>query len=218
MNCNTEVSMRPAVTNSYLKQPWCPVTQEVDGMHFFMVDKWDRRLTTFCTGKGLNLKKGQKADINCQFIDHLQKLRSSAADEAVARAYEVEEDGDGARSRKKSRKAKISDADIADKVVEIEGPSVQRADVVIPGRVMKALFGIKNHPLWLELTAENLEYIRHGVLASLESNAVGRKWKGKASGGGSDGDRDEEQGDDNTNELARLEGDSSEGHDVDQLS
>ena len=204
--------MRPAVTNAYLKQPWCPDTKEVDGMHFFMVDKWDRRLTVFCTGKGLNLKKGQKADINCRFIDDLQKLRSVAADEAVARAYQVEEDGEGTRAKKKFRKAKISDSDIADKVVEIEGPSLQRAETVIPGMVMKVLFGIKNHPLWLELTSDNLEYIRHGVLASLEVNAVGRKWKDKGDGGGSDVDRDDEQVEDVVAEAAQVEGETSDGN------
>ena len=177
MNCNTEVMMRPVVAHPQMKGPWCPTTRVVMDTHFFCDDKWDRKLNMFCTGRGLSLKRGRKSNINCKFIDSLAKLRSEASDIAVAKAYEDDAtEGDQDKKRKKARKAKASDADIAPPIVDIEVPDVHRANVMVDGRRMRVLFGVKNHPVWLELTAENLDYVRHAVLADVENNEVGRRW------------------------------------------
>ena len=191
--------MRPVVAHPQMKGPWCPTTRVVMDTHFFCVDKWDRKLNMFCAGRGLSLKRGRKSNINVSFIDSLAKLRSDAADIAVAKAYEDDAaDGDQDKKRKKARKAKASDADIASPIVEIDVPDVHRANVVIAGRRMRALFGVKNHAVWLELNGENLDYVRQAVLADIENNEVGRRWVEKrpngdgvdqhASGSGSDND------------------------------
>jgi hypothetical protein len=179
----TEVALRPVVISERLAGPWCPTTKEVGGMHFFCVDKWDRKLNLFCTGKGLNLRRGAGSSINCKFIDDLQKLRSAAADAAVARAYEAdEEQGVASRAKKKARKAKLSDRDICEAILEIELPDVKRGDHIFAGQKAHALFGIKNHPVWLELTSENLDYVRHGGLSALENREMGRRWGAKLIG------------------------------------
>jgi hypothetical protein len=152
--------------------------------HFFCVDKWDRKLNLFCTGRGLSLKRGRKSNINCKFIDSLAKLRSDAADLAVASAYETDiAEGNQDKKNKKDRKARASDADIASPIVDIEVPDVHRANVVVAGRQMRALFGVKSHPVWLELTPGNLDYVRHAVLADVENNEVGRRWSATKSDG-----------------------------------
>lgn len=179
--------MRPVVTHPQMKGSWCPETRVVMGAHFFCVDKWDRKLNMYCSGRGLCLKRGRKSNINCKFIDSLAKLRSEAADLSVAKAYEGDDEDDQDKKRKKVRKAKASDVDIASPIVEIQVPDVQRANVVVPGRCMRALFGVKNLPVWLELLPENLEYVRHAILADIENHEVGRMWGAKKSDSG-DGD------------------------------
>ena len=174
MNSDAVVEMRPAVTNSHLKHPWCPDTILVDGLHFLRIDKWDRKLNVFCTGKGLNLNPGRKSNINYKFLEDMQRLRTQACDNALVHAYHS---GDDERPLKKMRKARMSDRDVAGHVVEIVCPDLHRAGHVISGLTMKALFGVKNNPLWIELSAQNLEYIRNGVLMSIEQHELGRRWR-----------------------------------------
>ena len=184
--------MRPVVAHPQMKGSWCPTTRVVMDTHFFCVDKWDRKLNMFCIGRGLNLKRGRTTNINCKFIDSLAKLRSEASDIAVAKAYEDDADeGAQDKKRKKARKARASDSDIASPIVDIEVPDVHRANVMVAGRRMRVLFGVKNHPVWLELTAENLDYVRHAVLVDIENNERGRRW-GATRHDGEDGDEHEE--------------------------
>lgn len=172
--------MRPVVTHPQMKGPWCPSTRVVMDTHFFCVDKWDRKLNMFCTGRGLSLRRCVKSSINCKFIDSLAKLRSEASDIAVAKAYEDDVSlGVQDKKRKRARKARQSDADIAAPIVDIAVPDVHRANVMVAGRHMRALFGVKNHPVWLELTPDNLDYVRHAVLADVENNEMGRSWGSK---------------------------------------
>jgi hypothetical protein len=176
MGSEAQVQMRPVVTNMHLKQPWCPNTTVVDGVHYVELDKWDRKFILFCTGRGLNLNPGKRHDINYSFLEDLQKLRTKACDKALADAYA---DETNERPAKRVRKARLSDRDVAGHVVQIKGPDLQRGGVHIQGVTLQVLFGVKHSSVWMELTAANLEYIRNGVLMSMEQNEVGRKWSAK---------------------------------------
>jgi hypothetical protein len=48
--------------------------------------------------------------------------------------------------------------------------------VVVIARLIVSVIGVKNNNLWVELSAANLEYIRHGILASVEAREFGRHW------------------------------------------
>mgnify|MGYP000114420224 CR=1 FL=1 len=65
-------------------QSWCPKQQEVDGMRFFELSKWDRGLVKFATDKRLDLRKGSnnRASVDCEFLDKVLTRRQQAADQA----------------------------------------------------------------------------------------------------------------------------------------
>ena len=187
---NAKIETRIVVTNAFLKRPWVPETSERQGLSFIKIDKWDRELNMFITGQGLDLSKSGRRDINTKFIEELQRLRTQACDAAVAAAHAVD-DAMGEQARKKPRKARPVDQDIVAPYLCITCPAIRRGEVNIEGLEMNVLYGVKNHPLWVECTTANLEYIRHGVLASKESGEVGRTWKPKGAAGDADRDRDD---------------------------
>ena len=114
------------------------------------------------------------------FIEQLQRLRTEAADAAVKEAYKAadqEEHTTNGKKKVRVRKAKASDTELAPKVLQITVPEFPWAEDVIASKQLAVLYGVKNHDVWVELTADNLEFLRLGVLASLESEQFGRQWK-----------------------------------------
>lgn len=171
------VETKTVVVNNFLKRPWVPDTKERGGLTFLKVDKWDRELNMFITGQGLDLSKCGRSNINYRFIEQLQRLRTQACDEAVSEAYAFD-DAMAEQGRKRSRKARLVDEDLVAPYLQIEGPTVVRADgQTVDAMPLNVLFGIKNNPLWLHCTAENLEYLRQGVLASRDAGEQGRCWR-----------------------------------------
>jgi hypothetical protein len=168
------MEMRPVITNVHIKN-WVPECVMVDDKTFVCLNKWDRLFARFCTGQGLDLRKGARKNINVKFIEVLQRKRTEACDLAVHNAIAVDQDG---HRRKRARKARMSDRDIVDAYMEVNMPCFNRGELVVHAVAMKMLFGIKNSAVWVELLPEHLEYIRHGVLHSIEQQELGtRRWK-----------------------------------------
>ena len=176
MSSNAVVLERLVITNDFLKHPWVPETKSSGGLTFIKLDKWCRQLCLFVTGKGLDLRQGKRQDINCKFLEELQRLRTVASDKAIAELLQPASEEEG-RKNKRARKARSSDTDIAPSHVVVRLPNVFRGDQLHPGRNVKVMFGVKNSPIWIEATAPNLEHIRAGILESLESVERGRHWK-----------------------------------------
>ena len=178
------VETRVVITNRYLKRPWVPTVIDRSGLTFIKIDKWDRELNMFITGQGLDLSKDGRRDINYKFIEELQKLRTAASDEAVQQAHALDDAMQEGQARKRQRKARQVDEDLVAPYLQITSPSVQRADgVVVDGITINVLFGVKNHPLWIERNAVNLEYLRQGALASKKTGEEGRRWVKRAKKG-----------------------------------
>ena len=171
----TEIVMSFVIANQNVKA-WVPETTCVDGKHFVRINKWDRPFVKYCLGAGL-VFGSSKQSVNVAFMEQLQRLRTKAADAAVKEAYSATAQDDNSNSSKKlqKRKAKACDAEVAPKVLHITAPEFRRAEDVIASRPLAVLYGVKTHDLWVELTVENLEFLRLGVLASLESEQFGRQ-------------------------------------------
>jgi len=182
MASNCVVEKKVVVSNDF-KSNWVPETQEVEGMFFMKVSKWDRSFVRFCTGQALLFSGGSRQDINDSFLEMLQRLRTSVVDEAVKRVFVDEA---GARKAKRVRKARESDRDFVPPVLSIQCPDIMRGDLLVPSMLIKVLFGEKNSDLWVETSAPVLEYLRHGVLASMDADQSGRKWKPKQRSAASD--------------------------------
>jgi hypothetical protein len=176
MSSNAVVLERLVITNDFLKHPWVPETKSAGGLKFIKLDKWCRQLCLFVTGKGLDLRQGKRQDINCRFLEELQRLRTLASDKAISELLQPPP-GEEARKAKKARKARASDVDIAPTHVVIRVPGVFRGEQLYPEMLMNVMFGVKNSPICIEATASNLEHIRAGILESLDSVERGRHWK-----------------------------------------
>ncbi|CAE8611831.1 unnamed protein product [Polarella glacialis] len=129
-------------------------------------------LVKFCTGSSLDLRKGKVKNVNYLYFDQLQTARTAACDAAVAAAYAVAE-----RPNKRQRKSRLSDREIAPSAVEVLVPEVNRGGTHLPAVAMKMLFGIKSSVMRVELSPENLEHIRQGILASQDDEVPGRHWQ-----------------------------------------
>jgi hypothetical protein len=183
MASSARVSTRLIIENDMLKTPWMPETQDVEGMTFMKVCKWDPHLCRFCTGHGIDLRKASnKRNINVAFLEEMQRLRTSCADLAVRGAYSTDGEDVVLDKKKRPRKAKISDKDIAPAVLNVTCPAFGRGDLVIEAMDIQMLFGVKNSDIWMQVLPKNLEYIRHGVLASLEDEKFGRRLQRQANG------------------------------------
>ncbi|CAE8618412.1 unnamed protein product [Polarella glacialis] len=176
MFSNVHIYNVVAIKNDVLKQPWLPETKIEGDVTFIRLDKWDRMLAKFCTGSSLDLRKGKIKNANYLYFDQLQTARTAACDAAVVAAYAVD-DAVAERPNKRQRKARLSDREIAPSVVEVLAPEVNRGGIHLPAVAMKMLFGIKNSVMWVELSPENLEHIRQGILASQDDEVPGRHWQ-----------------------------------------
>ena len=174
------------VTNDF-KSNWVPETQDVDNATFMRLCKWDRCFVMFCTGKALQFSGGPRQDVNVGFFEKLQRIRTTAVNAAVAAVLEADTE-DGAKKRKRTRKARLSDRVLVPPIINIMGPALHDATGLVHEALpMRVLFGIKNHDLWIEATPQNLEYMRHGVLSAMSAAQTGRKWRQKPNSDEDDG-------------------------------
>ena len=173
---STEMATAFVVNNQHVKG-WVPQTSEVDGRHFVRISKWDRCFVKFCIGAGLSFSGNGEQSINVAFLEGLQCLLTESANAAVRQAFKANVDDETTQKKKRVRKARAPDQDVASKVLVINAPELFHEEEVMPSRQLMVLRGVKNHDLWVELTVDNLEYIKFGVLAGLDSMQCGRSWK-----------------------------------------
>jgi hypothetical protein len=167
------VANKLVVSNDF-KTNWVPDSEEVDGSMFMRICKWDRCFVKFCTGMALRFSGGTRQDVNVDFVDKLQRLRTAAVDTALAAV--LEQEPDGSKKRKRIRKARIDDRDILPQVFTIICPALEQDEQCIHEELsMRVLFGVKNHDLWMEAKEVNLEYVRLGILFALHASQHGRK-------------------------------------------
>ena len=191
---DTTVIQNKVVISNANQKCWVPEQVVYDGIVFVRISKWDRGFIMFCTGRGLTFGDHGR-NINVEFLDTLQRLRTQAADDAVKEAFSVEDDG---HRKKRLKKARKEDKDVVP-FLYIDGPDVRRSsDVVIRGIRMQVLFGIKNSDIWVRCDTDNLEYIRHGVLSQLDEG--GRRGRHRAPKGLHEAKDDDDKADDNKDE------------------
>ncbi len=118
---------------------------------------------------------------NCEFIDELVNLRTKESDEQVREVLlrDVPEGDAGSKQRAQisKRKAKKSDAALSADVVNITIPPCDGHQEF----KMKVLWGIKNENVFIEVTKENINYIRMRIQGDHAMGRVGRSKNPKLS-------------------------------------
>ena len=208
MVSNCVVANKLVVSNDF-KTNWVPESVEVDGSVYMRICKWDRCFVKFCTGRALKLGNGGRQDVNVDFVDKLQRLRTAAVDAHLAGL--MEQEPDGSKKKKRLRKARLDDRDILPQVFTIICPALDQDGEIIHDELsMKVLFGVKNHDLWMEAKEANLEYVRLGILSALQASQHGRRTRHKAKTDDDDVEEDLETQGDSPNKKDTVDGDDDE--------
>ena len=144
---------------------WRPPVKKVNGNMFAPFAKFDSCLTRLITGKPYNRSSRRNKplnDLNVAFVDTMLRLRQEACDAAVIKAH-TDGDEDVPKATKRQRRAKASDAAIAPAVVTPVFDEYIGPDIVLDPCTIDVLFGTGYSTLWINLTEENLEYIKARV-------------------------------------------------------
>lgn len=176
---------------------WVPDQVCVDDKHYMKISKRDRGLGR-CAGHGRGLvttKKGRH-DMNVAFIDMMEKMRTDACDAVVRDALKPDDDREKQSFKEKRRKAKHGDVQIAPSSVNIMLPAFRISDDELLSAVtMEVLFGVKNNPVYVEMTAENIKYITARIHYDMMHGIRGRHAKTSNESDADDDDDDGADGD-----------------------
>ena len=231
MLSNCKIQRIAVISNDHVKE-WVPKIEVVehDGaeMEFFKVGKWDRQFVRFCTGKALDLRGATKHNINSGFMDQLSLDFVKACNDAVQAALIVSAVVDEPSKKKPKTVAKPTDYMLTTPYVDVEVPPQKSGDITIDPKVLKMKFDPpkagkgRRQNLWIELTVQNLEYLRAAILSCGESDSsvTPRKWGSKQSDvtlDSADGDDqssgdsgDDGSGEDESNEEAEEDNEEAE--------
>ena len=161
----------------YGKQVWVPTQKEEQGTVWFLLQKWDRNLVRFVHGKGLDLRAKRKdagdarVSLDNIYFESLLRARQSAFNEAVAARLQEESSEENvgkkqsknAKKKQKEFKATSKHQMYAPHNVSIELPSENDGTKL----TCRCLFeGLGSRGVWLELTQDVLQHVRHGMKSS----------------------------------------------------
>ena len=162
-----------SVTQEYViriqKWVWVPVQKIEHDKTWLRLDKWDRSLNRFCTGKSLDLRAEKStAALDGDIYNELIRCRQEAFDEVISKRLETNDDAEEPaeedRPKKKARKNKPIRASAskhkhyAPHHVMVEFPATQELGVRPQFRVL--FEGLGTTTMWVELTEEILVYLK----------------------------------------------------------
>ncbi|CAE6937664.1 unnamed protein product [Symbiodinium sp. CCMP2592] len=152
------------------KQPWLPDLQLVGGVEYIKLHKWCRDLTLFVTGTALNFAATSKRpvhNINVQWFEDMKKKRQEACDAAVRKVITEAAEAEGKPLPKRIRQAREEDQFLIGKTVTIFCPEIRNNEdeVLQAPKEIQFLWGTKSD-LFMELNADNLDYIRAAIKES----------------------------------------------------
>ena len=154
-----------------LKAPWMPAVQTIGGVDYIKLVKWDRELTMFCTGKALvfggDATKRSVHNINVRWFQDVAILRHQACDAAVKKVIIEAAQAEGKEPPAKIRQARPEDEFLIGSSVIIDVPSIcdENNEILEEARQLRVLWAVKGD-LWVELTEDNLRYVRHAIRQS----------------------------------------------------
>ena len=148
-----------------MKADWMPKVQLVDNMEFVKLSKWDRDLTRYVSGRGLYLHK--RADklqhsINVKWFDEILALRKTECDKRLKEVICSAAVEAGETPPEKVRAAVADDEWLCGRHLALDLPPVPGH----PGLSARVLWGVKGADLYMQLTTDNLKYVKAAILAS----------------------------------------------------
>lgn len=167
----TTVEWQLSISNDNMAD-WTPRTQMVNGTAFVKLDCKDRACFRFLTGRSLHFgSKYENTKYLLDFWQYLVRARSDASQAAFENVHRELQDPEEAaaggngrrRQRQRIRRARMDDAMVAGRVVELHLAHNDN------DHCLKALFGVKKSDLWVEASAESLEFVAAAMKADYEA-------------------------------------------------
>ncbi|CAJ1382602.1 unnamed protein product [Effrenium voratum] len=173
-----KIEQKWAVTSSG-SRTWLPTTVEKAGAPFVKLAKFDRGFVKFCLNKTMSStsKKGDgHRNANVPHFDAMLGLRKEASVLAASAALEMEDSlpEDSKAVRRKKRKVREEDAHLVSPIVTIQTPQLEWKGVTHESRGMRVLWGLTSKNLWIELTVENMSFMKN-LVASGQKQLKPRK-------------------------------------------
>ena len=133
----------------------------MDSMEFVRLSKWDRDLTRYVSGRGLYLHK--RADkmqhsINVKWFEEIIALRKTDCDKRLKQVICNAAVEAGENPPEKVRAAVADDEWLCGRHVALDLPPA--------GISTRVLRGVKGAELYMQLTTDNLKYVKAAILAS----------------------------------------------------
>ena len=149
------------------KRTWVAETKDVEGITFLKIEKWNRALVAFVTGKPLQLQAEHEVHhLSIPAWTALLDARSIACTESYHTAVREAAAAVG-DPEPKLRAAREADCYLTGRIVNMSLPAVNFNNVAMPAMSMKALWSVSAPELWVELTELNLDYLwlylKHGL-------------------------------------------------------
>ncbi|CAE7205345.1 unnamed protein product [Symbiodinium sp. CCMP2592] len=161
------------ISGGGLKGVWMPTIEEASGVTFIKLNKWDRQLTQYVTGKSLNLFSGSKKpknSINVHWFQTMTDLRRQACNDSLKKLIVQAAEASGGKVPEKIRPATQADEFLAGRFVTVQAPPYKDPEnpdaEEVDGPQLKLLWKLKTPDVWMELTFENLEYAKKAILGS----------------------------------------------------
>eukprot|EP00439_Symbiodinium_sp_Y106_P047006 s2541_g6.t1 len=155
------------VSGKNIKGVWMPETQIVGGYTFIKLHKWCRELTQFVTGRALQAHCNSRRplhNINVQWFVTMEELRKQACDDALKRVIVQAAEAEGSEIPKNIRPARQEDEFIAGRSVLVTAPAIEGSDDDPPQ--IRLLWTLKTADIWMELTTDNMEYMKKAIRES----------------------------------------------------
>lgn len=149
------------------KKKWFPSHKEVEGVQYIKLEKFERGFCLFATGRALELTKERKVNhCNVQGYWDLLEARDEACQQLFQRHLQHAAELVGEKLEK-CRRAREQDQYIAGRTVLATLPRIDKEPWQHPGLSMRMLWSVKSPDIWIELTEENLDYVRRCIRATL---------------------------------------------------
>ena len=140
--------------------------QEIKGMMFIRLSKFDRNFVFFCTGKGLQMNKCQATSCNVAAFDALVQSRKKASLEMIQPVLQAE----GLK-----RKPREEDKDLLPRpYVRVMMPAFDWDAGVVGPLEVNMVWSLKSSDLWIEFRSETWLYLKSMVMKGLQDQEYGR--------------------------------------------
>ena len=160
------------------KITWFPEVQNVGGVPYAKITKWDRGYVRFSTGKTLKLVKGKSTAFNSPIIDQLKVARQTACNKALVEANRLDDPDEVATPVRAGRKRKARPTVCKPSDLHLI-PAVVRAEFDSEWTLRMLTTGLATKVMWIELNAENMEQLQKRTKQALANGEHGHRYKAR---------------------------------------